>query len=305
MPSTSLLVVGSINRDISIRCDRLPSVGETVFGSGFIDARGGKGANQAAAAAISAAGAVKVALAGAVGDDPEAQVELDALDDAGVDVAHVDRVPGARTGTAFVAVDRDGANQIIVVPGANGAVSPDRVQRTIARLQPDVVLVSLEIPHSAVQAAVFAAVETHATTILNPAPVGGLRRELVTACDILTPNEVEFRQLIDAAEGNVVTDEMTAPALLGQAGLARHPATFVVTLGDRGALLVDAGQVRTIPAPDIDVVDTTGAGDVFNGVLAARLAAGATIDAAVTSAVEMASKSTESLGARLTPAEGA
>jgi ribokinase len=296
-----LLVVGSINHDVSITCDRLPGAGETVFGSGFADTRGGKGANQAAAAAIAAAGAVTVAFAGAVGDDAEGLVELAALEDIGVDVEHVDRVPGARTGTAFVAVDRSGANQIIVVPGANDAVSPDRVQRTIARLQPDVVLVSLEIPQSAVEAAVFAATETNATTILNPAPAGGLRRALVTACDIVTPNEVEFRQLIDADQ-EVVVDELTSPGLLDKAGLARHPGVFVVTLGDRGALLLHDGQVHMIPAPVVDVVDTTGAGDVFSGVLAVRVATGAAIDAAVASAVDAASRSTMSPGARLSPA---
>lgn len=301
MPRGSLLVVGSINRDVSITCDRLPRVGETVFGSGFADARGGKGANQAAAAAMAAAGAVQVALAGAVGDDAEGLVELAALEDTGVDVAHVDRIPGVRTGTAFVAVDRNGANQIIVVPGANNAVSADHVQRTIARLQPDVVLVSLEIPQSAVEAAVFAAAETHATTILNPAPASELRQALITACDILTPNEVEFHQLIAGTDDEVLVNEATTPGLLDKAGLAHHAGVFVVTLGDRGALLVDSGQVRTIPAPDVDVVDTTGAGDVFNGVLAARLAVGTPIGPAVTSAVDAASRSTGSPGARLAP----
>jgi len=303
MRRNSLLVVGSINRDVSISCDRLPRPGETVFGSGFADNRGGKGANQAAAAAVAAAGAVEVALAGAVGDDPEAQVELAALADAGVDVAHVERVSGTRTGTAFVAVDRDGANQIIVTPGANRAVSPDNVRRAIARLQPGVVLLSLEIPHSTVEAAVSAAAEAQAATILNPAPVEGLQRALATACDILTPNEVEFRQLTNTAD-DMVIDEVTAPGLLDKAVLARHAGTFVVTLGDRGALLVDGDDTRTIPAPTVHVVDTTGAGDVFNGVLAARLALGTPIAPAVASAVDAASRSTTFPGARLTARGG-
>jgi ribokinase len=267
MRRNSLLVVGSINRDVSISCDRLPRAGETVFGSGFADARGGKGANQAAAAAITATGAVKVALVGAV------------------------------------AVDREGANQIIVTPGANRSVSPEHVRRAIARLQPGVVLLSLEIPHTAVEAAVSAAAEAQATTILNPAPVEGLQRALATACDILTPNEVEFRLLTNTAD-DMVIDEVTAPGLLDKAVLSRHAGTFVVTLGDRGALLVDGDQTRTIPAPTVHVVDTSGAGDVFNGVLAARLALGTPIAAAVESAVDAASRSTTSPGARLTAGGG-
>jgi ribokinase len=295
----TLVVVGSINRDVLIWCERLPSVGETVTGSGFADARGGKGANQAAAAAVAAGGTLDVVLIGAVGDDAEGQVELADLEQRGVDVAHVDRVPGVTTGTAFVSVDRRGANQIVVVPGANAAVSPEHVRRVVDRLRPRVVLVSLEIPHEAAEAALVAAAGVHATTILNPTPVGGLRREVLTACDVLTPNEVEFRQLANVTVTGVV-DELTAPRLVERVGLPHHRTVFAITLGERGVLLVDSGSARRIAAPDVEVVDTTGAGDAFNGVLAAWLARDSDIDTAAAQAVALASRSTEARGARLT-----
>ena len=307
----TVAVVGSINRDVLIACEHLPSVGETVTGSGFADARGGKGANQAAAAAVAAGGTLDVVLIGAVGDDAEGQVELADLEQRGVDITHVERVSGVTTGTAFVSVDRHGANQIVVVPGANAAVSPKHVRRAVGRLRPRVVLVSLEIPHEAAEAALHAASGVHATTILNPTPVAGLRREILAACDVLTPNEVEFRQLAQLAGGgagsragnragsDAEVDEATAPTLVEGVGLPRRRTVFAITLGERGVLLVDDGRARRIAAPAVDVVDTTGAGDVFNGVLAAYLARGSHIATAAAEAVALASRSTGDRGARL------
>lgn len=277
-----VVVVGAVNVDLVVHAPRLPGPGETVVGSGLRSSGGGKGAN--AAVAATRAGA-EVALIGAVGADAHGDTALAELRAAGVDVSGVAVLPDRPTGVALIVVDDAGENQIAVGAGANAAVGP------VTDLGPaDCVLVSTEIPDAAVVAAVRAA---RGPCVLNPAPVTAAVVAVLDAGPILTPNRSECRALaalLGEADGDLAT---TAQRLQARTG-----APLVVTLGADGALVVIDGVVRTEPAVPTTVLDTTGAGDTFNGVLAARLADGVGFDDAVRVAVLAASRSVQRAGAR-------
>ncbi|CAA9264198.1 MAG: Ribokinase [uncultured Blastococcus sp.] len=286
MPVT---VVGSLNEDVLVAVERLPGRGETVIGRSAALAPGGKGANQAAAAGRLGAG---VQMVGRVGDDPAGERQLAALTDVGVDVTRVQRTPGVPTGSATIPVeDGTGENLIVVVPGANGAltgadVDVEPVHRT------DVLLLQLEVPMDTVHEAAAATGAT--TVVLNPAPPRPLSDELLGLVDVLVPNEHELVQLAGAAAGNRTPAEVAALAtrIFGP--------VVVVTLGARGALLVrHNGSPALLQAPPtVDPVDTTGAGDCFCGALAQALASGTDLPAAVAFAVTAAALSTTGPGAR-------
>jgi ribokinase len=281
-------VVGSLNEDVLVRVDRLPGRGETVVGGEVVLAPGGKGANQAAAAARLGPG---VAMVGRVGDDGAGARQRGALEAAGADVSAVRTTPGVPTGSATIPVEeRTGENLIVVVPGANGRVAPEDVE-VPAVCTADVVLLQLEIPLDAVRAAAAAAT---GTVVLTPAPPQPLPVELLDRVDVLVPNEHELSQLA----GEPARDR--DPAEL--AGLARRVSgrTVVVTLGARGALLVpDDGSPALLQAPPVVApVDTTGAGDCFSGALGQALAHGRPLPEAVRWAVTAAALSTTGPGAR-------
>ncbi len=270
-------VVGSINVDLVAAVATLPAPGETVLGRRIERHGGGKGANAAVAAARLGA---RVALIGAVGDDDMGAGALAELRDAGVDVSAVAVLDGEATGMALIVVDEQGENQIAVGAGANAALTAEHVTAAIGR--PGAVLVSAEIPDAAIAAAVAAAANLGVPCVLNPAPA---RPELLANRGaILTPNAGEARRLAGSDDL-----EQAAGTLAARTG-----APVVITLGERGALL--AGT--RFPAPATQVVDTTGAGDAFNGALAARLAAGDDLAAAVPQAVAAASRSVSEPGAR-------
>jgi ribokinase len=279
----SVLVVGSINVDITVHAERLPAPGETVAGGRLERTGGGKGANQAVAAARAGAAVV---LVGAVGDDDFGAVALDELRAEGVDVTSVRRLAGAATGVALIVVDRAGDNQIAVASGANHQVSGDDVRATEGR--PGCVLASFELPDEPVLAAARIAREAGCPLIVNPAPARPLAPGLCELHPIVTPNRRE------AAE---VTGE-DDPEAAARALAARTGAPVVVTLGERGALVFDATARDLVPAPRVHAVDTTGAGDAFNGVLAAELARGRELRAAVEAAVAAAAQSVTRAGAR-------
>ncbi|MGY1609015.1 PfkB family carbohydrate kinase [Geodermatophilus sp. SYSU D00700] len=284
----SVTVVGSLNEDVLVAVERLPRRGETVVGRGAVLAAGGKGANQAAAAArLARAG---VAMVGRVGDDPAGERQVAALEEAGVDTAHVQRTPGAPTGSATIPVeDGSGENLIVVVPGANAALAPADVDVPAVR-RAAVVLLQLEVPLAAVQAAADAAA---GTVVLTPAPPRPLPPGLLQRVAVLVPNEHELVQLAGAEPGARSPQELAALArTLGV------PAV-VVTLGDRGALLVPGEGPASLQAPPpVEAVDTTGAGDCFTGALGAALARGAEPADAVREAVAAAALSTTGPGAR-------
>jgi ribokinase len=284
----SVTVVGSLNEDVLVAVERLPGPGETVVGRDAVLAAGGKGANQAAAAGrLSAA---VVTMVGRVGDDPAGERQVAALAEAGVDTAAVRRTPGTPTGSATIPVeDGSGENLIVVVPGANAALTPDDVDVPAVR-DAAVVLLQLEVPLATVRAAADAAT---GTVVLTPAPPQPLPPGLLQRVAVLVPNEHELVQLAGAGHGTRAPEELAALAR----GLG-VPAV-VVTLGARGALVVPAdGPASLQPPPPVDAVDTTGAGDCFTGALGAALARGADLAGAVREAVAAAALSTTGAGAR-------
>jgi ribokinase len=281
-------VVGSLNEDVLVRVERLPGRGETVVGGEVVLAPGGKGANQAAAAARLGRG---VTMVGRVGDDAAGERQRRALADVGVDVAAVRTTPGVPTGTATIPVeDVTGENLIVVVPGANGRVSPADVAVAAVRTA-EVVLLQLEIPLDAVSAAAATAA---GIVVLTPAPPRPLPADLLDRVDVLVPNEHELTQLAGAAV------RQREPAELAALGRRVGRRAVVVTLGARGALLVpdDGSPVLLQAPPPVTPVDTTGAGDCFSGALAQALSTGRPLADAVRWAVTAAALSTTAPGAR-------
>jgi ribokinase len=285
---SSVVVVGSINVDLVAVVPRLPAPGETALGRRIDRHGGGKGANAAVAAARLGA---DVALVGAVGADDLGDAALAELGAEGVDVSSVAVHDDEPTGTALIVVDEAGENQIAVGAGANAALGAAHVRRELAGRLDDCgcLLVSTEIPDDAVAAAVRAARERDVPCVLNPAPARASLLELAGAGPLLTPNTGEARRL---AAGD--TAEAAGAALAALTG-----APVIVTLGAGGALLcLSDGGARSFPARPARAVDTTGAGDTFNGALAARLAAGDDVGAATAYALVAASLSVEMVGAR-------
>ena len=271
-----VVVVGSANLDLVARATRLPKPGETVSGSHFFEACGGKGVNQAIAAARAGA---RTALIGALGRDHAGETLLAALVKDGVDVSAVQRV-SVPTGRALIGVSDDGENSIIVVPGANHAISIDDIEKHKALISSaKVLLCQLEVPLSVVQHA-FELAGSSTTCILNPAPAQALSNSLLGVVDIITPNEHEVK-------------------LLGGASklLSLGVKTVIVTQGEKGAIVVDASGERQVDPFNVTPVDTTGAGDAFCGMLAARLATGESITAALRAAVISGALATQTEGA--------
>jgi ribokinase len=296
-----VLVVGAINVDLVIIAPHLPAPGETVVGGGLRTFGGGKGAN--AAVAASRAGA-NVTLIGAVGADESGRSALDSLRNDGVDTSGVIELIDEPTGTALIVVDEKGENQIALGAGANGAVSPIHVRAALTEflLTPgDVVLVSTEIPYDAVAAAIEVASNADVMCVLNPAPViTGLENLLTLRC-ILTPNEIELSELARKLVGISTTGNFDEIISENLHILSKHTqAPIIATLGSAGcAVLLPGGKVERFPnRVTTEVIDTTGAGDTFNGVLVACLAANEDVMTAVNTASLAASLSIGAVGAR-------
>ena len=272
----SVAVVGSLNLDLVIRVPELPGPGETVSGGDLFRNPGGKGANQAVAAARLGR---RVAMIGCVGDDDAGRDLLASLEADGVDGSQVRVVDGVSSGTAFIAVGEDGENQIVVSPGANARLTPDDVAAAAAVLRSAAVtLLQLEVPLETVAAAAGTA---GGRVVLNPAPVRPLPDDLLGRVDVLVPNRVELAQLTGGPAPDTVEE---AARLAG-----RLPArAVVVTLGADGALVVEDGQASHVPAVPVRPVDTTAAGDAFCGGLADALAGGADLQEAARRAVRVA-----------------
>ena len=259
-----VLVVGSANVDYIVAVSRLPLPGETVTGGTLLVAHGGKGANQALAARRLGA---EVRLIGCVGDDAAGRAIQGALTAAGIDASGLTPAGDAPTGTALIVVDAAGANQIAVAPGANRRLDVELVRRhTGALAWADVVVCQLETPLPTVAWVLSEARRRGVTTILNPAPVPDAALDLWPAVDYLTPNAGEAGRL----GGRPVTDRASA-AEAARALRAHGVGAVIVTLGVDGALLVDAHGVVHAGGVAVTAVDTTGAGDAFNGALAVAL----------------------------------
>lgn len=266
-----ICVVGSINVDILIEVDAFARPNETVIGNrDFILSQGGKGANQAAAAA--AAGA-HVHMIARVGDDDWGREAIGHLEDAGVDCAHVDITPHATTGLAAIMVDAGGNNMITVASGANMLLTPDDVMRAEAVIASSrVLLLQLEVPTETVEAAIAMAHRHDVMVVLNPAPAPRAPLRGVEGVHVLVPNEHEAAGLARLHAPAEAVDTAAAGALIA-AGV-RH---IVITEGARGCRVFDVGGVTPIAPFRVDAIDTTGAGDVFCGFLAFALATGRSI----------------------------
>jgi ribokinase len=272
--AASIVVIGSLNADLVVHVDRFPHAGETLSGSRFTRFPGGKGANQAYAAARLSGAA---AMVGQVGADDHGAWLITHLTGAGVDTSRVVRDAVEPTGVALITIDAAGQNQIVLVAGANGTFTPDRfVPVTSALARARVVLLQLEIPLDTVLAAARAARAAGATVILDPAPAQAIPDALIALADYLTPNETELASLTG---GGQVRDAGDVRARAGQL-LARGAACVLVKWGARGAALLTRDSERWWPAHAVAVVDTTAAGDAFNGAFAVALAEGASADAA-------------------------
>ena len=266
--SKSILVIGSLNMDMTIPVEELPQKGETILGGSPSYIPGGKGANQACAAGKLGG---RVAMLGKVGRDQMGRTLKENLAAAGVDVSHVEETEKAPTGMAVIYVDKRGSNSIVVIPGANGCCDRAYVEANEALIAAhDIIVLQLEIPYDAVFAAVRLAKKHGRMVVLNPAPAPeSLPDEVISALDYFTPNETELARIAGMAAGSVREAEAAGKRLV-----EKGVGTVLATLGEAGALLVTREEARLVLALRVDAVDTTAAGDTFNGAFVTALAEG-------------------------------
>ena len=273
--ASKVVVVGSITADVTAFGNRLPVPGETVIGESFTLVLGGKGANQALAAAR--AGATSMMI-GCVGDDLFRDLVVGGLRDGGVDTSSVSSVPGP-TGVAHIRVDiTTGQNDIVIVPLANSALTPDRAERQLRAVAGigDVLLLQLEIPLETAFRVAQVGRELGMIVILDPAPAATLPDEVWSSVDVVTPNESEAAVLT-----GITVFDIESAALAGRWFLERGVHTALITLGEKGVVEVSETGVQSRSTPTVSVVDTTAAGDAFGGNLGAGLANGLTWDESV------------------------
>ena len=286
-----IVVVGSLNVDVSVRAEHLPLPGETVRAEALEIGPGGKGGNQAIAAARLGG---RVHMVGRVGEDAFAEIPRAALEEAGVDTAFVHALPGAHTGTALIVVDEaTGQNAIAVAGGANRQLAPEAAVDAVAAFRASgLLLVQLEAPLETVEAALDLAQETEVRTVLDPAPARELPDGLLRKVSILTPNETEAEALT-----GIRVHDIESAAAAGSALRDRTLGDVIVTLGELGCVWVFSSGFERVPASRVRALDTTGAGDAFNGGLAAALARGESLGGAIRFAARAGAAATLRRGA--------
>jgi ribokinase len=294
MPNYDVLVIGSLNADLVVRAPYFPKPGETISGDDLQIIPGGKGANQAVAAARQGA---SVAMLGRVGSDSFGPFLLDSLKSNQVDVAHV-QVDDSATGTATIIVDGNGQNSIVLSAGANGKVSPADVDSASALAQPPVgspklILFQLEIPIPTVLYAAQRARQNGSRVILNPAPAKPIPDELISLADFIIPNETELSLLTGMEVKDIPSAEKAAKVLL-----TRGAKNVIITMGNKGALVVSGTQVTQVNTYQVEVVDTTAAGDAFIGGFASALLRGLELEEAVKYANACGALATTKFGAQ-------
>lgn len=287
----AVLVIGSSNTDLIIKAERIPKPGETILGGEFIRAGGGKGANQAVAAARAGGAVVFIAR---VGSDANGEQAIAGFMAAGINVEHVMRDKKTPSGVALIITSKSGENSIAVAPGANNKLIPADVRKARdAFRRARVVLLQLEIPLETVLASTELATAAGMRVILNPAPARPLPAPLLQSVDLLTPNQSEAELLTGVAVTNKTTAAKAADKLL-----ALGVQNVVITMGARGAFVAGENVRQLVPAFEAHARDTTGAGDVFNGALVVALAEGWPLPEAVRFASAAAAISVTRRGAQ-------
>jgi ribokinase len=267
MARPPILVIGSSNTDLIIKAERIPRPGETVLGGEFATAPGGKGANQAVAAARAGGAVTFIAR---VGRDANGDQSVAGFAAAGIDVRRVIRDRTRPSGVALIVVGRRGENSIAVASGANEGLSPADIRKAAGAFdRVRLVLLQLETPLRTIQTAIELATLAGLPVVLNPAPARPLPSRLMKRIYVITPNEGEAELLTGVAVTSVAAAGRAADALLARG--VRH---VVITMGARGAFVASKGARQLIPPFKVKTADTTGAGDVFNGALAVALAEG-------------------------------
>ncbi len=291
MESKKIIVVGSTNMDMVVKTSHIPEPGETVLAGSFFMNPGGKGANQAVAAARIGGNVIFVSK---VGNDVFGKQSMQLFDEEGINTFYLVSDLDAPSGVALITVDQEGENSIVVASGANANLLPEDLDDLFKEVdQHTIILLQLEIPMKTVEFVIHQASKKGAVVILNPAPMNTLSNEILHSLNILTPNKKEAEML----SGILVND--TASAI--QAATAIHHLgvrNVIITMGSHGAIVCEEGEVYEVPAPKVNAIDTTAAGDVFSGALAIAISEGKELRNAVQFACRAAAISVTRLGAQ-------
>ena len=288
---SSIVIVGSSNTDMVIKTSHLPALGETVLGGTFFMNAGGKGANQAVAAARLGGNVVFIAK---TGDDIFGTQAVELFQSEGIDTSCIVTDHRHPSGVALITVDAHGENCIVVAPGANAALTASDLKHALPKLDDaSIILMQLEIPVDTVSYVAAIAAERKIQLVLNPAPACKLPDRLLRHVSVITPNQKEAEMLTGVKVTNLATAEQAATFLN-----AKGIATVVITMGNQGALLLHEGNCKMITAPKVHAVDTTAAGDIFNGALVVALSENKSIEDAVRFACKAAAISVTRLGAQ-------
>ncbi len=286
-----ITVIGSINTDMVVKTKLLPRPGETVLGTNFFISAGGKGANQAVAASRLGG---RVSLVANVGNDSFGDDAIRRLEKEGIDCHYIRRTNNSPSGVALISVDNTGANQIVVAPGANSAMNTNQLKQVLSTLQPQsIILIQLETPLEIAEYVTSFAKLNDCKVILDPAPACVLSQEILRDLYLITPNEGEAETLTGVIIRSVHDAEQAAHRLL-ESGVQN----VAITLGENGVLLADQKRSQHITAGAVNAVDTTAAGDCFNGALAVALARRSSIEDAARFACRAAALSVTRSGAQ-------